>query len=78
MSDTAQLSASEKQTEERVDSSTEVFFKPEDCQPITPAEMARLATILDEDIDYSDIPQLDDDFPKKAVRGLMSRPVHQP
>ena len=45
---------------------------------MTPAERARLAAIRDEAIDYSDIPQLDDDFPQNAIRGLMYRPVTQP
>ena len=78
MSNTSKLSASEKRTEEKAAFSTEVFFKPEDCQPMTPAERARLAAIRDEAIDYSDIPQLDDDFPQNAIRGLMYRPVTQP
>ena len=76
MVNASELSASEKRTENRKVSSTEIFFKPEDTKPMTPTEMACLAAIRDEDIDYSDIPQLDDDFPKKAVRGLMYRPVH--
>lgn len=75
---TFELSTSEKQAEHSKDSSTEIFFTPEAIKPMTPAEMARLAAIRDKDIDYSDIPQLDDDFPQKAVRGLMYRPVTQP
>lgn len=76
MANTSELSSSENRTESRKISSTEIFFKPENSKPMTPTKMARLAAIRDEDIYYSDIPQLDDDFPQKTVRGLMYRPVH--
>ena len=41
------------------------------------AELARLATMRDEDIDYSDAPPLDDSFWKNAVRNPFFRPIKQ-
>lgn len=47
--------------------------KPKYAQPLTPGEMAALD---DSDIDFSDIPELDDAFWAKAV--LRSPPAKQP
>lgn len=52
-------------------------FDPANPPPLTGAqreELARLAAMPDEDIDFSDIPPLGDDFWKNAVRGKFYRP----
>lgn len=53
-------------------------FDPTNPPPLTDAqreELARLAEMPDEDIDFSDIPPLTEDFWKNAVRGKFYRPV---
>jgi uncharacterized protein (DUF4415 family) len=53
-------------------------FDPTDPPPLTDAmqtELKRLAEMKDEDIDFSDIPPLGEDFWKNAVRGKFYRPV---
>jgi uncharacterized protein (DUF4415 family) len=53
-------------------------FDPTNPPPLTDAqreELARLAEMPDEDIDFSDIPLLTEDFWKNAVRGKFYRPV---
>lgn len=42
---------------------------------MTEEEHRRLLDIRDEDIDYSDIAQIPDNFADEAVRGLLYRPV---
>ena len=52
-------------------------FDPANPPPLTEAqreELARLAAMKDEDIDFSDIPRLGEDFWKNAVRGKFFRP----
>ena len=51
------------------------FNKLKSKKPLTNEERRRLLNIRDEDIDYSDIPQIPDDFADEAVRGLLYRPV---
>jgi uncharacterized protein (DUF4415 family) len=43
--------------------------------PELEAEAKRIAAMPDEDIDFSDIPPLGEDFWKNAVRGKFYRPV---
>ena len=53
-------------------------FDPTNPRPLTEAqreELARLALMKDEDIDFSDIPPLTDKFWTNAVRGRFYRPV---
>lgn len=53
-------------------------FDPTNPPPLTDAqreELRRLAEMSDEDIDFSDIPPLGEDFWKNAVRGKFYRPV---
>jgi uncharacterized protein (DUF4415 family) len=53
-------------------------FDPTNPPPLTDPqreELARLAEMPDEDIDFSDIPPLGEDFWKNAVRGKFYRPV---
>jgi uncharacterized protein (DUF4415 family) len=52
-------------------------FDPANPPPLTDAqrkELDRLANMKDEDIDFSDIPPLGEDFWKNAVRGKFYRP----
>jgi uncharacterized protein (DUF4415 family) len=52
-------------------------FDPTNPPPLTNAqreELAHLAAMKDEDIDFSDIPRLGEDFWKNAVRGKFFRP----
>jgi uncharacterized protein (DUF4415 family) len=49
-----------------------------DLPPLTKAEKAEISNLsskLDSDIDYSDIPQLDDSFWKNAVRNPFYKPT---
>lgn len=55
-----------------------VTFKPEDIKPMTEEERRRIESIRDEDIDYSDIPPLDEDFFKRAKVGVFYRPIKAP
>ena len=41
------------------------------------ARLKSLATLSDQDIDYSDIPPLTDEFWRRAVRNPLYRPVKQ-
>src|ERR1700690_4466671 len=53
--------------------------RPADC-PVTPARKRKLAEIAerpDSEIDFSDIPPLDESFWKNAVRNPFYRPVKQ-
>lgn len=53
-------------------------FDPTNPPPLTDAqreELAWLAAMSDEDIDFSDIPALDEKFWANAVRGKFYRPV---
>jgi uncharacterized protein (DUF4415 family) len=53
-------------------------FDPTNPPPLTDAqreELRRLAEMPDEDIDFSDIPPLGEDFWKNGVRGKFYRPV---
>lgn len=55
-----------------------VRYKLGEVPPLSDEEMAALRAeppADDSEIDYSDIPQLDDDFWENAVRGLFYRPV---
>lgn len=55
-----------------------VRFERGNPPPLTEAEQKALrehGPITDDKIDYSDIPQLDDDFWDNAVRGQFYRPV---
>ena len=55
-------------------------FDPTNPPPLTDAqreELARLAKMKDEDIDFSDIPPLTEKFWQNAVRGRFYRPVKQ-
>lgn len=54
---------------------TTVTFELNNKKPITEEERRRLLDIRDEDIDYSDIAQIPDNFADEAVRGLLYRPV---
>lgn len=54
---------------------TTVTFELKNKKPMTDEERRRLLNIRDEDIDYSDIPQIPDDFADEVVRGLLYRPV---
>ena len=54
---------------------TTVTFELKNKKPITEEERRRLLDIRDEDIDYSDIAQIPDNFADEAVRGLLYRPV---
>ncbi len=52
-------------------------FDPANPPPLTETqreELSRLAEMKDEDIDFSDIPRLGEDFWKNAVRGKFFRP----
>ncbi len=40
---------------------------------VTQAQLDEVASIKEEDIDFSDIPELTDDFGKNAVRGFENR-----
>ncbi len=51
-----------------------VRTKAEDLQPISKEALRRIEKINDEDIDYSDIPALNPDDWKNAVRGKFYRP----
>ena len=51
-----------------------VFRRLEDIRP-TEDWRKRLDALKDVPIDYSDIPQLDDNFSKEAVRGRFYRPL---
>lgn len=51
-----------------------VRIKSEDLKPLTGEELDRIASIRDEDIDFSDIPPLDPEQWKDAVRGKFYRP----
>lgn len=51
-----------------------IFRRLEDIHP-TKDWRKRIDAMKDVDIDYSDIPQLDDNFPLKAVRGRLYRPI---
>ena len=55
-----------------------VTFKPEDIKPMTDEERRRIESIRDEDIDYSDIPPLDEVFFKRAKVGVFYRPIKAP
>jgi uncharacterized protein (DUF4415 family) len=53
-------------------------FDPTNPPPLTDAqreELRQLAEMPDEEIDFSDIPPLGEDFWKNAVRGKFYRPV---
>ena len=50
---------------------TTVTFELKNKKPMTDEERRRLLNIRDEDIDYSDTPQIPDDFADEAVRGLL-------
>jgi uncharacterized protein (DUF4415 family) len=53
-------------------------FDPTNPPPLTDAqreELRQLAGMPDEEIDFSDIPPLGEDFWKNAVRGKFYRPV---
>lgn len=53
-------------------------FDPTNPPPLTDAqrqELARLAEMKDEDVDFSDIPPLTEKFWENAVRGKFYRPV---
>jgi uncharacterized protein (DUF4415 family) len=55
-----------------------VRFKREPGTPLTPqekSELEKLPKMKDEDIDYSDIPELTEEFWKNAVRG---NPFYRP
>ncbi|MDD2704026.1 MAG: BrnA antitoxin family protein [Acidocella sp.] len=55
-----------------------VSFTPETLPPLTKAQrdnLARLATLPDDQIDTSDIPELTDEQLKHAVRGRFYRPI---
>lgn len=55
-------------------------FDPANPPPLTDAQRAELealAAMKDEDIDFSDIPPLTDDFWKNAQRGRFYRPIKQ-
>ena len=54
---------------------TTVTFELKNKKPMTEEERRRLLDIRDEDIDYSDIAQIPDNFADEAVRGLLYRPV---
>ena len=54
---------------------TTVTFELKNKKPMTEEEYRRLLDIRDEDIDYSDIAQIPDNFADEAVRGLLYRPV---
>lgn len=54
-----------------------VFRRLEDIRP-TQDWRKRLDALKDVTIDYSDIPQLDDNFPKEAVRGLFYQRGYRP
>lgn len=54
------------------------FNKLKSKKPLTNEERRRLLNIRDVDIDYSDIPQIPDNFADEAVRGLLYRPVKNP
>lgn len=58
-----------------------VRYKRGELPPLTDerkAELRELANRPDDDIDFSDIPPLDDDFWKNAVRNPFYRPVKIP
>ena len=50
-------------------------YKPDPLRPakLTPRQAARLDAMTDKDIDYSDIPMLDDHFFKNATRPLLQK-----
>ena len=55
-------------------------FDPQNPPALTDAQKAELAALAarsDDDIDFSDIPPLTDDFFKNAVRGQFYRPVKE-
>ena len=54
---------------------TTATFELKNKKPMTEEERRRLLDIRDEDIDYSDIAQIPDNFADEAVRGLLYRPV---
>lgn len=54
---------------------TTVTFELKNKKPMTEEEHRRLLDIRDEDIDYSDIAQIPDNFADEAVRGLLYRPI---
>jgi uncharacterized protein (DUF4415 family) len=57
-----------------------VRYKQEDLPPLTEADQAHLqslAAMSDENIDYSDIPELPEGAWKNAVRGRFYKPVKQ-
>lgn len=54
---------------------TTVTFELKNKKLMTEEERRRLLDIRDEDIDYSDIAQIPDNFADEAVRGLLYRPV---
>ena len=51
-----------------------VRIKSEELKPLTGDELDRIASIRDEDIDFSDIPPIDPEQWKDAVRGKFYRP----
>ena len=53
----------------------EVTIRREAIRPLSETARRRIEAIRDEDIDYSDIPPLDDNFLKGAVRGRFYRPM---
>lgn len=58
-----------------------VRYKRSELPPLTDeckAELRKLANRPDEEIDFSDIPPLEDDFWKNAVRNPFYRPVKIP
>ena len=55
----------------------EIILKREDVQPLTEEARRRIEAIGDENIDYSDIPPLGDDFLQGAVKGRFYRPLEE-
>lgn len=51
-----------------------VRIKSEDLKPLTGDALDRIASIRDEDIDFSDIPPINPEQWKDAVRGKFYRP----
>lgn len=48
-----------------------------EAQPLTAEQVAELAALKEDDIDLSDIPELDEGFWANAERGRFYRPVKQ-